>query len=173
LETGPGERVTAEIPPLDAAPVTAFELKAILDSGEPAAVLDLSYSLDYRRGHIPSAAWGLRGRFEALPLAFGEAGLVIVTGDDPGLLRLAAPEVGDSLPKAIVRVLDGGNQAWRDAGFSLEQGTTWMLSDPDDVWHKPYENEEAVEREMRAYLEWEVALVEKVRRDGDARFRLP
>ena len=148
-------------------------LTSCLDSGEPAAVLDLSYSLDYRRGHIPGAAWGLRGRFEALSLAFGEAGLLVVTGDDPELVRLAVREVDAMLPKIIVLVLEGGNQAWKDAGFSLEQGLTWMLSDPDDAWYKPYENEEAVEREMRAYLEWEVALVEKVKRDGDARFRLP
>jgi len=52
----------------------------------------------------------------------------------------------------------------------VETGMTWPLGPADDVWYKPYENEGAVEDEMRDYLTWEIALVEQVERDGDAGF---
>jgi len=39
-----------------------------------------------------------------------------------------------------------------------------------DLCYKPYENEGAVEQEMRDYLTWEIALVEQIERDGDAGF---
>jgi rhodanese-related sulfurtransferase len=172
LETGPVHVATLGLPAPCEAPVTALELKAILDSGEPAAVLDLATSRAYRRGHIPGAAWGLRGALEALPLAFARVGLVIVTADEPDLARLALPEVEGLLPGAIVRVLEGGNAAWVGAGFALEEGASWMTSDSEDVWYKPYEDDAAARRAMQDYLTWEVGLVEQIARDGDAGFRL-
>ena len=43
----------------------------------------------------------------------------------------------------------------------------------DDVWYKPYdhEHESDYEKHARAYLDWEVALVEQIRRDPAIRFR--
>ena len=171
LESGPAN---VEIPGLAEArseSVTALELKSILDSGEPAKVIDLATSLEYRRGHIPGAAWGLRGRFDQLGPILWDAGLIIVTGEDERLLRLAAPELAAALPKAIVRRLEGGNAAWRAAGLPQEEGMTWTLCETDDKWYKPYDNVTAVEDQMRNYLTWEVGLVEQVERDGDAGFR--
>jgi rhodanese-related sulfurtransferase len=172
LEQGAVRAEVLGLPPRREAPVTALELKAILDSGEPAAVLDLASSRAYRRGHIPGAAWGLRGAFEALPLALLRAGLVIITADEPELAELALPEVEAELPEAMVRVLEGGNAAWRDAGLPMEVGETWMTAKPEDVWYKPYEDDAAARQAMQDYLTWEVALVEQVARDGDAGFRL-
>ncbi len=172
LESGLVQATVLGLPPRGEAPVTALELKAILDSGEPAAVLDLASSRAYRRGHIPGAAWGLRGAFEALPLAFLRVGLVIITADEPAVAALALPEVEAELPEAMVRVLEGGNTAWRDAGLPMEAGETWMTAKAEDVWYKPYEDEAAARQAMQDYLTWEVALVEQVARDGDAGFRL-
>ncbi len=171
LESGPPP---LEVPGLAAdeggETVTVQELRAILDSGEPAKVIDLADSLAYRRGHIPGAAWALRGRFDGLGALLWEAGLVIVTGDDEAMLRLAEPELAAVLPKAILRRLEGGNKAWRDAGLPLESGLTWALTETDDRWYKPYDNDKGVEQRMRDYLTWEVALVEQIERDGDANF---
>ena len=74
------------------------------------------------------------------------------------------------LPHVIIRLLAGGTAAWAAAGLPLETGMTWPLSETDDLWYKPYENEGAVEQEMRDYLTWEIALVEQIERDGDAGF---
>ena len=42
---------------------------------------------------------------------------------------------------------------------------------PDDVWYKPYDHAEDYERHARAYLSWEVALAEQIKRDPAIRFR--
>jgi hypothetical protein len=43
----------------------------------------------------------------------------------------------------------------------------------DDVWYKPYDHEHGAdyEKHARAYLDWEVALVEQIKRDPTIRFR--
>ncbi|MDF3010274.1 MAG: hypothetical protein K0S03_1070 [Burkholderiales bacterium] len=43
----------------------------------------------------------------------------------------------------------------------------------DDVWYKPYDHEHGsdYEKHARAYLSWEVALVDQIRRDPTIRFR--
>ncbi len=98
------------------------------------------------------------------------AGVVVVTSEDSVLARLAAPEAA-AITGAEVRVLEGGTDAWRDAGLPLEQGATRMAGDPDDVWRRPYEKDWGVKEAMQEYLTWEVALVEQIARDGTTRFR--
>lgn len=151
--------------------VSALELKAILDSGEPVVVLDLRTSRDYRKGHIPGAAWGLRGRFDVLKSAFLQFGLVIVCCDDDEVLNLALPELAAAMPEKFLRVLSGGLESWVAADLPLETGDSWLLSETDDVWYRPYEDESAREEAMRGYLVWEVGLIAQVERDGDANFR--
>jgi rhodanese-related sulfurtransferase len=170
LETGVEEREILGLEGAGFETVTAHEVRAILDSGEPAAVIDLATSLAYRAGHIPGAAWGLRSRFAGLRPALATFGLLILAAEDAALGQLAAADLQAELPKVIIRLLAGGTTAWRDAGLPLETGMTWPLSATDDVWYKPYENEGAVEQEMRDYLTWEIALVEQIERDGDAGF---
>lgn len=46
-----------------------------------------------------------------------------------------------------------------------------MLEPPEDVYYKPYDGKTQVEAAMRDYLQWEVALLEKIQRDLDCRFR--
>ena len=45
--------------------------------------------------------------------------------------------------------------------------------DPDaqDVWVSPYDNAATLEQSMQAYLDWEIALVEQLKRDGTTAFR--
>ena len=172
LESGSPAREVVGLPADGFEAVSALELRAILDSGEPAAVIDLASSLAYREGHIPGAAWGLRSRFAGLKPALAPYGLIVLASEDADLAQLAAADLQAELPQVIVRLLEGGTTAWRDAGLPLEEGMTWPLGPTDDRWYKPYENEGAVEQEMRDYLTWEVALVEQVERDGDAGFRL-
>ncbi|WP_169543242.1 rhodanese-like domain-containing protein [Sneathiella aquimaris] len=150
--------------------ITPLELDAVNASGEAAAVLDLANSLAYRKSHIPGSYWIIRSRIAEdlnfLPLV----GYIVITADDERLAHLAVRDVKAARPLAIVHVLTGGNEGWRQAGLPTEEGDTRLLSKQDDLWYKPYDNREKIRQRMQEYLDWEVALVPQVERDGNTRF---
>jgi rhodanese-related sulfurtransferase len=135
------------------------------------AVIDLATSLRFRERHIPGAWWAVRARLTHARAKLPELQTLVLTSEDGVLAHLAAPEAGALWPSAEVHVLDGGNAAWvaagRETGSGIEKATTTV----DDVWYKPYEQPQAYEEHARAYLTWEVALVEQIRRDRTVRFR--
>jgi rhodanese-related sulfurtransferase len=148
----------------EAQTIAPRELKDRLAGGR-VEVVDLASSLEYRRGHIPGAAYAIRSRLaQSLPkLASGRP--LVLTSPDGVLARLAAPEAA-ALWQGPVSMLDGGTAAWTAAGFPLEPGTTRMLDDTDDVCYLPYDHPDRVEQAMRDYLTWEVALVDQLAREG-------
>ncbi len=152
--------------------LSAMELDAVIQSGETIAILDFSTSLEYRQSHIPGACWMIRSRIERDTKLLPPIGLIIVTAEDERMAHLAAPEVLQARPQAIVRVLAGGNGAWRQSEFDVEQGDTRQLSPPDDVWYKPYDNKEKVKERMQEYLDWEVGLISQIKRDATATFKI-
>src|SRR4029077_2776865 len=87
-------------------------------SRNAATVVDLASSRDYLAGHIPGAWFAIRTRLGgALPkIPLGET--LVLTSEDGALARLAAAEV-EALVDIPVRVLAGGNAAWRAAGYAL------------------------------------------------------
>ena len=131
-------------------------------------VLDFSTSLRFHHRHIPGAWWVVRSRLaEAHAKIAGEPRTLILTSEDGVLAHLAAAEVAALWPKAQVRVLDGGNAAWQGPWESgVERATTMR----DDVWYKPYDHEANFEQHARDYLQWEVALIEQIKRDPTIRF---
>jgi rhodanese-related sulfurtransferase len=136
-----------------------------------ATVIDLATSLRFRARHVPGAWWAVRSRLAEARAKIPQKDDVVLTSEDATLAHLAAPEAAELWPS--VRVLEGGNKAWFAAKLATESGianTTTML---DDVWYKPYDHEQEkdYEKHARAYLEWEVALVEQIRRDPAIRFR--
>jgi len=139
-------------------------LQALLAAGE-ASVLDLATSLQYRDGHIPGAWFAVRARLEAARAAIGQVNKLVFTSPDGVLARLAAAEAG-------ALALEGGTAAWLGAGLPLEPGTTRMASATDDVYYKPYDRRSQIEQAMKDYLDWEVALVEQLRREDYLRFDL-
>ena len=147
--------------------VTVAELAAAQGGPGGAVVIDLARSVDFRAGHITGAIWGVRTRLPALP---PEASLVVVTAPNPALAHLAVPELR-GLTAAPVRVLEGGNAAWRAAGMPIAADRT-IPADADciDFHLRPYDRNAGVEAAMHAYLSWEIDLVHEVARDGDARF---
>lgn len=92
------------------------------------------------------------------------------TSPDGLLARFAAADLS-ALLKREVAALEGGTAAWREAGLPLETGETRMLEPPEDVWYKPYDHQSQVEAAMQDYLQWEVNLLEQIRRDPDCRFK--
>jgi rhodanese-related sulfurtransferase/predicted metal-dependent enzyme (double-stranded beta helix superfamily) len=152
--------------PVSAPPCATISAKELQGSGM--LVLDFGTSLQYRAGHIPGAAFAIRSRLADHIDAFG--GPVACTSPDGALARYAAADLS-ALLKRDVPALEGGTGAWRAAGLPLETGETQMLEPPEDVWYKPYDHKSQVEAAMQDYLQWEVALLEQIRRDPDCRFR--
>jgi rhodanese-related sulfurtransferase len=166
IEQGPRE---AEIPGFQPWPtVSAQELARM-----PATVLDLSTSLRFRARHVPGAWWGVRARLEEGRVKLADARELVITSEDGVLAHLAAPEAAALWPRARVQVLDGGNRAWFADDLPTESGLANATTVNDDVWYKPYDHEHEAdyEKHARAYLDWEVALVEQIKRDPAIRFR--
>jgi rhodanese-related sulfurtransferase len=136
-----------------------------------ATVIDLSTSLHFRARHVPGAWWAVRSRLAAAREKIPEASDVFLTSEDATLAHLAAPEAAQLWSN--VKVLEGGNRAWFAAKLATESGMTNATTALEDVWYKPYdhEHEKDYEKHARAYLDWEVALVEQIRRDPAIRFR--
>ena len=146
------------------------ELTRLLDSGDGTAVLDLARSIDYRDGHIPGALWGIRTRLSGLAPKLASARHVVITCPD-GLLAALAREEVQGLTRGEVRVLTGGTAAWRQAGRPLVRDKT---DPPDeaciDFYLRAYDRNSGVEEAMKAYLSWEIDLVNEIVRDGTVHF---
>jgi len=146
-------------------------------SGDPRRdgllVVDLGRGIDFRAGHIPGAVWGIRSRLAPLRPILARAREVVATSPDAVLARLAVPEL-QALTAAPVRVLRGGTEVWRAAGYTLEAN---RANPPDeaciDAWLRPYDRTTGVEEAMRAYLAWEVDLPRQIERDGSIVFGVP
>jgi rhodanese-related sulfurtransferase len=165
LETPPPPSLPHEVPRIG-----ALELAALLADGA-VCVVDLSRSVAFRAGHIPGALWGIRTRLASLAPRLPEGRRVVVAAPDPRLAALGVAELRGLVP-APVMVLEGGTEAWQEAGLPLAADRT---DPPDeacvDFYLRPYDRNHGVEEAMRAYLSWEVDLVRQVERDGDAHFR--
>jgi len=160
-----------------AADVPGFERWATIAPQELArgrgTILDLSTSLRYRARHVPGAWWGVRSRLEEARARIADVAELVLTSEDGLIAHLAAPEAAALWPRARVQVLEGGNRAWFAEDLPAETGFTRLTTANDDVWYKPYdhEHESDYEKHARAYLDWEVALVEQIKRDPAIRFR--
>ena len=132
-------------------------------------ILDFGSSLQYRRGHVPGAAFAIRSRL-AGPMHEFDSSSIVCTSPDGVLARYAAADLAALLSRDVY-ALEGGTEAWRAAGLPLESGETRMLEPPEDVYYKPYDHQAQIEAAMQDYLQWEVALLEQIRRDPDCRFR--
>ena len=136
-----------------------------------ASVLDLSTSLRFNHSHIPGAWWGVRSRLDEAKARMPSTRELVLTSEDGVLAHLAAPEAAAMWPQAQVRVLEGGNAAWVAAGHPVQSGVERATTTRDDVWYKPYDHASDYKKHAREYLDWEVALVEQIKRDPSIRFR--
>jgi hypothetical protein len=131
-------------------------------------VLDLSTSLRFYHAHIPGAWWGVRSRLSEARAAIGSTRRLVLTSEDSILAHLAAPEAAALWPEAEISVLEGGNGAWKGP---TESGVERATTTRDDVWYKPYDHASDYKKHARDYLQWEVALVEQIKKDPTIRFR--
>jgi rhodanese-related sulfurtransferase len=153
------------VPSIDAA-----GLRARLQAGS-AVVVDLDWSRGYTAGHIPGAWYAIRARLDAAFAALPAAAAMVFTSSDGVLARLAAAEWNGRAP-APGLALSGGTASWVAAAYGLERGATRMASARDDERLRAREMAGSVEDAMRAYLAWEIELVNQMATDDDQRFRV-
>ena len=149
VETGPW-RPDLPVPPRVSL-VGPDELAGRLRAGR-ARVIDIDTSRQFLVGHVPGAAWALRTDLRHSP------GLVLTSADGT-LAAFAAAEVSGT-------ALAGGTAGWVASGRPLQAGQGEMLSEPVDVYRRPYEGTGVDPAAMQAYLDWEYGLVVQLDRDG-------
>ena len=171
LESGSAPEDIPGLEESEANSITPSELAELLEGkpGTPPAVIDLSNSDEYRKGHLPGAIFAIRARFSE-DLKEVPPGPVVLTSSDGVLATLAAPEL-ETMRGGEVSVLEGGNFAWTREEHPLTKGWENLASKAEDVFPKPYDRPGGVEQAMRDYLEWEVDLVRQIEEGGDASYR--
>jgi rhodanese-related sulfurtransferase len=161
----------APLPPVPAVPlITATDLFEALNAPAPPVVIDLTTSANYRRGHIPGARFALRAQLAEIFPRLPQTSRYVFTCKSSLLARYAHAELAASIA-AEVLVLEDGTDAWRSAGFPLEQAEHFA-SPPDDRYRRPYEGTDNSKEAMQAYLDWEFGLVAQLEKDGTHHFRV-
>jgi len=169
LETGPYRAQALGLDGLAPRTVKPADLQAWLIAGA-VTVVDLGISKAYRAGHIPGAWFALRSRLETDLVKTGPAQRLVFTSPDGVLARLAAADYADAAPEVFT--LEGGTDAWRVANLPIEAGDGRMASEAVDIRLRAREQSSDVEAAMRAYLSWEINLVNQMAADEDHRFRV-
>jgi rhodanese-related sulfurtransferase len=166
-EKGPPKTATLDGETKPGVAIDCAALDALLSRGT-VTVVDLAPSRDYLAGHIPDAWFAIRTRLERAlaKILLGET--LVLTSEDGALARLAVAEAA-ALADIPVRVLAGGNAAWRAAGYPLSTQPR-MADQAVDQWRKPYERSGDTEAAMNEYLAWEIDLLPRIARDGTLKF---
>jgi 3-mercaptopyruvate sulfurtransferase SseA len=132
-------------------------------------VIDFSTHANYVKGHIPGSWYALRSQLAEAIKTIPLVDRYLVTSAPAELSLFAAKEL-QSLTKAEVLVIEGGNAAWLKAGLAIEKGASHLASPPLDRYKRPYEGTSIDPAAMQAYLDWEFGLVEQLGRDGTHHF---
>ena len=164
IVTGPHLPVVRGLDSSKAMRISPDELRNRLERGE-VTVIDLNWSRGYYEGHIPNSWFAIRSRLDADLSKLPDAGALVFTSPDGLLAEIAAAN-------RSAMALEGGTAAWVDAGLPLETGATNMVSAADDIRLKAREQGTDIEAAMRAYLAWEIGLVNDMAKDDDHRFNV-
>lgn len=135
------------------------------------AVLDLASSAHYVQHHIPGAWFVLRSELAQAITRMPLAQRYVLTCGNSLLARYATAELA-RLTDVDVLVLQGGTQAWMEAGFVLAHGETHLASPRIDRYRRPYEGTDNPREAMQGYLDWEFGLVAQLERDRTHGFQV-
>lgn len=140
---------------------------------EGALVFDVERRAAFERLHIEAARFAVPDRLQEF-LADEPAGrTVLLTSSDGVLAQSVAAELKARTGRDV-RAIKGGTQAWVAAGLPIARGPEGVLTGEDDYWFSPYHHRDPAARDagFRAYLAWELGLVEQLEREGDIGIRL-
>ncbi|KAJ5438115.1 uncharacterized protein N7458_009113 [Penicillium daleae] len=135
-----------------------------------ATIVDLARSPSYCKGHIPGA-WFASGPELARDLrTVGGDGPIVLTSPDGEIAAMNLEHVQASTSRQILYLV-GGTAAWAATGEPLETDSRW-LSQPIDVYKRPYEGTTNARKDMQGYLDWEYGLVAQLANDSVSCFHV-
>jgi rhodanese-related sulfurtransferase len=138
--------------------ISAADAKAMVDNGS-VQLVDIRGSTTYREGHINGAVWSIRPRITA---AVQDNAPVLLVADCPGEAALAAIELSEAGIK-VSGLLSGDVMDWKAAGFEIVE-TPNIPADADciDFLYLTPERNQGNLDDARAYLAWEVGLIDQL-----------
>jgi rhodanese-related sulfurtransferase len=135
------------------------------------STVDLARSPAYAAGHIPGAHFVPASRFaEDLPRVPGN-GPIVLTSIDGDEALFALSDAAASTPRKVA-VLKGGTKAWTESNRLLESDRHSWISQPNDVYKRPYEGTDNAANAMQAYIDWELQLVAQLANDSVSNFHV-
>ncbi len=133
-------------------------------------IVDLRTAMTYRAGHIDGARWSIRPRLDRLGLDAGQP--VVLIADTGTTAALAAQRLGE-LGHTDIRQLQGDAAAWQAAGLKF---TATANNPPDseciDFLFHTHQRNDGDEAAARAYIAWEIGLVDQMDAQERASFRI-
>ena len=173
MEGGIVELSGMKLPPLPGAEYEALpqlsrdDVKLKLEEG--AQLVDLRESMTYRDGHIDGATWSIRPRIGD---AVGGDASVVLVADDPGIAALAAFDLRQA-GKDVPGMLGGDPVSWAEAGLPITKSpdTPADADCIDFLFLTPERNQGNLD-DARAYLAWEVGLIEQLDEQERGVFRI-
>lgn len=150
----------------------AIDVNAARDWAGNAAVIAVTSSAAYREQHPAGSVWSIRPRLAQTLAQLGKPKRILVVGEDDAIAALAASDLAE-VSEAEIAVLQGGLNAWREAGLPVEASPAVP---PDDeridflFWNHDRHNGNA--DHSRGYLNWELQLPRQIEQDGGAGYRL-
>jgi rhodanese-related sulfurtransferase len=149
--------------------VDAKTVSTWLKTDSNTIVVDFSTHANYVKGHIPGSWYALRSQLKEALQKIPQTSRYVLTST-PSELALFITAEFETLSKAEVYVLLGGNRAWIDAGLEIEKGASHLASPPLDRYKRPYEGTSVDHKAMQAYLDWEFGLVDQLAKDASHHF---
>lgn len=145
--------------------ITPADLLTQSVGSNPPLILDLATSRTFRTGHVPGAFFIIPTDLFAHP-DVPATRQIVLTSPDGVAAQIAARRLAEN--GIEVKVLEGGTAAWKAAGHPLEFGLSKenALSEPVDIYKRPYEGTDNARDAMQAYLDWEFGLIAQLERDG-------
>lgn len=135
-----------------------------------AVAVSFDRSADYLQAHPAGSIWANRANLGPVrALLQGKRSLVLFSHDGSAA-ELAAIDLGESAPdpERQVRIVRGGMQAWKDAGYAVAGADEDALAQEDriDTLYWMHDRRQGNKDAMRRYLEWEKGLLDQLKRDG-------
>ena len=166
LEEGVAALRAMSLEPVPAGPelsrleeVSPTRARELLEAGE-VQLIDIRDSMSYRQGHIEGAVWSVRPLIAAT--ASASKLHVLLVASDAGIAALAADEL-EGAGLQVAGRLAGGADDWKAAGFEIVE-TPDLPADADCIDYlflTPERNQGNLD-DARAYLAWEVGLVDQL-----------
>ncbi|MDO9711451.1 rhodanese-like domain-containing protein [Paracraurococcus lichenis] len=168
LAVGPEQSLlAAPIPAVETIDATSLATRL---QARDVTLLDLGSSVAYEKAHIPGALFVIRSRLVEDAASLPGDGALVLTSPDGLLAAFAAAELQGATDRPVL-VLAGGTAGWTQAGRPLATGRAAAFHPTEDVARSAYLADGDRFAAFRAYLDWELSLVEQLERDGTTRFR--